>query len=306
MKIQLALIVLLACALSVQTAVFGVYIGNNKEDFSSFEDFFGWRIEAVLAYTGGNDWQDANPGWQISSKWLGGTGRDLLWSIPMTPDDGGVEAFREVATGVRNKTYKDWARQILESRSDDDRSIYVRTTWEVGGEWFPWTKAAEEDPEAFKEAWRQWARSFHSVSSRFKMVWDFTADRGQVEQWYPGDEAVDVISQDIYWNPQWQGDDPVEAFKQSVSGYSRGLAWMTDFAAQHNKPMAISEWSPGDRPGGDVWIKEFSQWVLSHNVVYTTYWAGGEKSGYNGTLSEGPVLEALREFAVKCGCKPLP
>gem|GEM_PF-185525 len=286
--------------------LFGVYTGNDKKEFFSFEGAFGRRIEAVLAYTGDRNWQDANPGWQLSPRWLAGTGRELLWSIPMIPNDEVVQTSREAANGAHNETYQSWARQILESRSDDDRPIYVRTTWEVGGEWFYWTEAAKEDPEAFKAAWRQWAQSFHAVSPRFKMVWDFTADRGPVEQWYPGDEAVDVISQDIYWNPQWQGDDPVEAFETSVSGYSRGLAWMAEFATQHDKPMAISEWSPGDRPGAEVWIEQFSQWVHSHNVVYTTYWAGGEGSGYDGTLSEGPVLEALREFAAKCGSRPLP
>lgn len=59
----------------------------------------------------------------------------------------------------------------------------------LAGEWFPWIKPAREDPVAFRKAFGQFAASFHKVSDRFKMVWDFTSDRGPVEQWYPGGQG---------------------------------------------------------------------------------------------------------------------
>ena len=278
-------------------AELGVFIGNRPAALAQFESWLGQPVDAVLGYTGGGSWGDADPGWQLSSGFLGGTGREILWSIPMYPDGGGVGTLREVASGKHNGTYTEWAEKILASRAGDGDPIYVRTTWELGGEWFPWTADAEADPAAYRAAFQQFAKAFHDVSGRFDMVWDFNGDRGEVEQWYPGDGAVDVISQDIYWQSEWAGSDPVKAFEWNATR-GRGLDWMADFAAKHGKPMAISEWGVhGDDAG--PFIKAMKQWIDTHNVVYATFWNEGEGSGYDGTISNGRWPnsgEALREF----------
>ena len=76
---------------------------------------------------------------------------------------------------------------------------------------------------------------------------------------------MDVISQDIYWTPEHQGDDPVAAFEHSVTGYRYGLEWMAQFAAVHRKPMAIPEWGVpvGTKPDGEVaaWVDAFTGWI---------------------------------------------
>ena len=279
-------------------AELGVFIGNRPAALAQFESWLGQPVDAVLGYTGGGSWGDADPGWQLSSGFLGGTGREILWSIPMYPDGGGVGMLREVASGKHNGTYTEWAEKILASRAGDSDPIYVRTTWELGGEWFPWTADAEADPAAYRAAFQQFAKSFHDVSGRFDMVWDFNSDRGEVEQWYPGDQAVDVISQDIYWNPQWTSTDPVAAFDKLANGYPRGLTWMADFAAQHGKPVAISEWSVHGDNAAPL-INAMKDWVATHNIVYVTYWNDDARSGYDGKMSDGRWPNsgaALRDF----------
>ncbi|GAA0584699.1 hypothetical protein GCM10009416_23860 [Craurococcus roseus] len=264
----------------------GVFIGNLPADLKQFEGWLGKPVDGVLGFTGSQSWGDADPGWQLTSGFLGGTGRHINWSIPAWPDSGGVGAMREVANGQHRDKHTDWAQKILASRSGDGDPIYVRTTWELGGEWFPWTGHAKEDPEAYKKAFGQFADAFHDVSPRFKIVWDFVPDRGEVTQWYPGDEAVDVISQDVYWHTQYSGTDPVAAFDRAVNGMSRGLAWVADFAAQHGKPIAISEWGvPGDGYDGAKYIELMQAWMEEHNVVYADYW--NSKSAYDGLLSDG-------------------
>ena len=105
------------------------------------------------------------------------------------------------------------------------------------------------------------------------MVWDFNSDRGPVEQYYPGDDCVDVISQDIYWTEELQGKDPKAAFQRHVHGYSRGLAWMAEFAKARGKPIAISEFGVDPSlAAADVWLGLFADWVKANNVVYVTYW----------------------------------
>lgn len=289
----------------------GVYVGNEAASVKAFEKWLGKPVDAVLAYTSGGskgDWNAPDPGWQIDMKeYLGGSGRPGLWSIPMAPDDGGAAAYREIAKGVHNSLYISWAKKILKSRSGDKGPIYIRTTWELGGEWFPWTQAAKDDPQAYRNAFKQFALAFHSVSRRFQMVWDFTSDRGPVEQWYPGDEAVDAISQDVYWLPEYAGSDADSAFEW-IRNRARGLNWMARFSAQHHKPLAISEWGV---PGADTstldgakFIRLFTRWIATHNVVYATYWDAPETSSYDGKLSDGQpprtsaVLKELYEKGI--------
>jgi len=291
--------------------ILGVYVGNNSAEVKAFESWLGKPVDAVLGYTSYNlaQWEgkesgSGHPGWQISSNlpYLGSSGRRVLWSIPMVPQDAEDPAYmREVARGERNAEFTDWAKTILTSRAGDSEPIYVRTAWEVGGEWFHYTQAAKADPAAFVGAFQQFAQSFHNVSSRFKMVWDFTGDRGAVEQWYPGDVATDVISQDVYWTPENTGSDPTKAFDFAVNGMARGLTWMTNFATTHRKPMAISEWgvpgSNGNMYDGATFIKLMKQWIESHNVAYANYWES--TAAYDGMLRDNDPLataNALRDF----------
>ena len=287
----------------------GVFVGHEASKVGEFENAVGAQAGSVLAYTSGQDWDTPNPEWQLSGEFLGGAGRLINWSIPMTPDNGGAAAMREAASGAHNERYAGWARSILGSRQGDNGPIYVRTAWELGGEWFPWTQAAQEDPEAFKGAFQQFSKAFRGVSNRFQMVWDFNSDRGPVEQWYPGDEAVQVVAQDIYWTKDFQGNDPVAAFEKSVNGYSRGLAWMADFAAEHGKRMAIPEWGAPMDAGQDAatWIGLMHDWMNKHDVAYANYWNDGHGSGYDGgKMSDGgnaDATAALQSLFTACAGK---
>src|SRR5689334_1201681 len=62
-------------------AELGVFIGNEPSALAHFESWLGRPVDAVLGYTNGSSWSAADPSWQISSGGLGGTGREILWSI---------------------------------------------------------------------------------------------------------------------------------------------------------------------------------------------------------------------------------
>ncbi|UYZ62936.1 RICIN domain-containing protein [Hymenobacter weizhouensis] len=287
--------------------ILGVFVGNEPADLAQFNNWLGKPADAVLAYTGERDWSDASPNWILGQ--FGSSGSELLWSVRMFPNgsNNGLNNMREAASGARNSMYQDWARTILNSRSGDSRPIYVRTAWELGGDWFYWTRAAKADPAAFIAAWRNFAQAFYSVSPRFKLVWDFVPDKmgyfGPPENYYPGDEVVDVIAQDVYWHPQWETNDPDQAFDYDLN-YERGLNWMTTFATQHGKPMAIPEWGApggphyerdqngnsvlvwnGDNLNGARYIERMKQWIETHDVVFATYW--NSDADYTGKLSDG-------------------
>jgi hypothetical protein len=118
---------------------------------------------------------------------------------------------------------------------------------------------------------------------------------------------VDVISQDIYRTPEYQGDDPVAAFEHSVSGYPHGLEWMAQFAAVHGKPVAISEWGVpvGTKPDGEVaaWVDAFTDWIEEQNsdgdpgVAYTNYWntAPSDYPQFGCTRSAPSIMSMRRD-----------
>ena len=296
------------------TTQFGVAIdGYSAANVQAFERAIGAPVGTVLGYgSGSGSWADMNPAWLYSQDFLGAAGKPINISMPMAPDSAGVAEYQSIARGEHRGDHQSWARTILDAAPDDNSPIYVRSTWEVPGEWFPWSGVATSDTEAFKGAWRQFSDAFHDVSSRFKMVWDFNADRGPVEQFYPGDEAVDVISTDPYWNSDFQGGEPNAAWAKTTSGYSRGLDWMAEFAAQHNKPMAISEWGvPINDPQitaeeGAAWIGHFRDWVLEQNndgdpgVAYVNWWNVSEAFTHGGRVendADNAVRQALGDMA---------
>jgi hypothetical protein len=298
-------------------AKLGVYVGT-PQGVEQFESWLGRPVQQVLGFAGGKGWSGVDIAGEVASGLHGPPGTKVEWSIPMYPDGGGVAAMREVAAGLHAGDHTRWAQEVLASRAGDTDPIYIRTSWEIGGEWFAWTRDAQQDLEAYKGAFQQFSAAFHNVSGRFKIVWDFNGDRGPIEQYYPGDAAVDVISTDMYWNPQWMGTDPVNAFAWAQTYFSRSLDWMADFAAQHGKPMGISEFGvPGRTNWSPRWDDEASlklgpqtydsatfiqlmkAWVSTHNVEFVNYWNGPPDSGYDGRLSDGdpaPAASALRDF----------
>ena len=218
---------------------------------------------------------------------LGDTRRYLFWSIMMITDNAGVGGYRSVAKGERRALHEQIGRDLIEYHNglgDTTGPIYVRSTWEVPGEWFGWNVAATQDPEAFKGAWREFAAALHRVSPRLKTVWDFNSDRGEIEYLYPGDEACDVISQDIYWIHDLQGTDPVKAFHKSRHGYSRGLQWHLEWCRAKRKPMAIAEYGiklngiDESRLDCTTWFKEFFAFIDEVNadpnvgMAFVTWW----------------------------------
>ena len=56
----------------------------------------------------------------------------------------GVNWYREVARGERNALYDQMGRDLMlyHDRIGDTGPIYVRSIWEIPGDWFAWNVAA--------------------------------------------------------------------------------------------------------------------------------------------------------------------
>ena len=75
--------------------------------------------------------------------------------------------------------------------------VIWRPFHEASGGWFWW---GARGPEPFKLAWRTMFDRFTRHHELNNLIWCFnpTEKRGALENWYPGDDVVDMISLDVY------------------------------------------------------------------------------------------------------------
>lgn len=111
-----------------------------------------------------------------------------------------------------------------------ERPVYLRFGYEVDGAW------NHHDPAEFRDAWLHFrARLLALRADNVVMVWHAAADctgsyRGRaVEEWYPGDEAVDWIALSWFWPGECDYRGPREVLA---------------FARKHGKPLMIAESTP--------------------------------------------------------------
>jgi beta-mannanase len=248
----------------------GVYVGNDTTALADYENWLGRDVDAVHGVVGGANWSDfvSSAAWMTEQLWAN-TDAEILWSVPLLVYDG-TASLSAAASGRYNDYYSTVAATLLESRADDTGAIYIRTGWELNGDWFPW--AAEGHEADYIAAYRQFVDSFRDVSDRFVFEWNvnFSSDGIDPATAYPGDDYVDIVGMDFYWSPDYQGSDPLAAFA-AISQTTYGLQWLEDFAAAHGKPTAYSEWGI-DSDNAALYLEEVKAWFESHDVVYQSYW----------------------------------
>jgi hypothetical protein len=265
-----------------------VYVGNDPDRVASFERWLGREVDGVLGYTGDASWQDydGSVGWAVGV-WSE-IDRRILWSVPLIPRGANLEA---AAAGDYNAHYRQ-AAQTLSGYRPQDAELHIRTGWEFNGDWFPW--AARGKAQAFAGAFRQFVTTFRSVSDRFVFEWNVNVgDVGMnPEDAYPGDDVVDIIGMDFYWNTQWDPSDPVAAW-DSMLNRQWGLRWHQTFAAAHGKRTSYSEWGVMSNQAGP-YIERAMAWFEQHDVVFHTYW--DSNNAFSGMLSNNQYPSAATAY----------
>ncbi len=86
----------------------------------------------------------------------------------------------------------DTIAEQLKVLQDADVPVLFRPLHEASGGWFWWGAAG---PEACKELWKLLYDRLTNVCGLNNLIWVWN---GQSADWYPGDEYVDIIGEDIY------------------------------------------------------------------------------------------------------------
>jgi len=265
-----------------------VYEGNSLSNIAAYESWIGRSDFYVYSATGYANWNDYNSSlsWLIDTIWSP-SGKKVFWNVPLfTATEGN---YAGAAQGLYNNYYKSQAERIAAFCSDYD-VIYVRTSWEFNGYWFPWTILAgpgenqQQKTQDFINAYRQFVNTFRSVSDKFRFEWNVNIGESfPLETAYPGDEYVDVIGMDVYADNYANISDPVRRFQYTMTR-PYGLIWLRDFARAHNKPIAISEWGVGGKGSGDDahFVESMFRWFNANDTVYQLYWDSNDD--YAGQL----------------------
>jgi glycosyl hydrolase family 26 len=280
---------------SANAAGLGAYVGNDPTRLAQFETWLGRPVDHISAHAGRASWSD----WIGSIKWLTGVwqplNKPIFWTIPLFANGGNLA---EAASGAYNPHYRDAARALASSRPQD-AVIRVRIGEEFNGNWMPWAAAGHE--QEFIAAYRQFVDTFRAVSDRFRFEWNLNVGGTEMDpaKAYPGDQYVDVIGMDFYYDTAWDSRDAVIAWNHMVSR-PFGLKWLEDFAAAHKRPTAYPEWGVNSDTAGP-YIQNAAAWFASHNVLYQNYW--NSDAEFTGSLSDGRYPGAAAAYIASFGPK---
>jgi hypothetical protein len=138
-------------------------------------------------------YHQANPKMGEPSPWMGGVNGTKLsnaeWDSLLTP---GTDLHRAYIAQM------DKIARYLKELRDAGIPILWRPYHEMNGGWFWWGKKTE--PNGFITLWRMLFDHYTNHHQLNNLIWVWSPDKPWhgLEEYYPGDDVVDVISMDIY------------------------------------------------------------------------------------------------------------
>jgi glycosyl hydrolase family 26 len=286
----------------------GVYEGAaDPGAVAEFGRWLGREPSWALDFLQGTTWRTiARPRW-FAERWADSPYR-VVYSVPMLPSSGEA-TLRQGATGAYDDYFAQLARGLVAAGEGD---AVIRLGWEFNGDWFPWSAAGRE--EAFVAFWRHAVDSMRSVDDgSFTFDWSPNAGPNAMDaaDAYPGDDYVDYIGLDVYDATTSASQSP-EARWDTLVNQPFGLAWHSEFAAAHGKPMTFPEWGlwldDAGRGGGDdpYFIEQMWRWTALHDVVYQMYFDYDGTDGVAHELADPSFEQSGQRYRDLFGLVPVP
>lgn len=144
----------------------------------------------------------------------------------------------------------------LKKLADADVTVLFRPLMEAGGAWYWWGESADN----YKWLWQTMVTRFNSYHGLHNLIWVWN---GENPDFYPGDEYVDIISEDVYNS-------------QMDSAQLRFLG--TAYYPAGNKPVALSE--SAVIPDPDALYRDNAKWL------WFSVWRGDYIINSDGSYSE--------------------
>jgi len=295
---------------SVQTATTSggqkrvcVYDHNYISGLPKFAALVGRQtIDCAMVYTGSPDWAGwVNP-WYLHdpdpdlnwAAWVRNSPandrRQLIISQPLIPSGLAGTNWRSLgASGAFNTYAREFAYYLVSGGVGD---AIIRLSWEMN-----YTGnidnigTTRRDAREWVQFWRNTVKAMRSVpGAHFKFVWCINNRYRNIpfSSYYPGDDVVDIIGDDVYDSGVPRGVQRWKTVDLSAGGFQD----LIDFARSHHKPIAIPEWGVGvpnrsNLAGGDDpnYVRGIAQTVADNNVAFQTYFFAHE---WARQLEHGP------------------
>ena len=296
----------------------GFYDGNSSP--AGIETAASWlgsasSVKYAQDFIDATDWSHIENPWQLSN-WQGSP-YQMIWGVPMLPCGApatqcstNVSDYDLVANGGANSYFETLAKNLIGAGFG---SSYIRLGWEFNADWMGWGICNEDGSgltswaSDFVPAYRNIVTSMRSVAgANFKFIWNpidssnASCSGAQLENFYPGNSYVDVVSLDTYddvgsstssdaarWSDLQNGVNagdytavtPDSIGGQSFQGY--GMNWLAAFAKEHNKLAGLPEWglqsTDQDGGGGDdpYFITQIAAWIKAYATGPAIFWNYG-------------------------------
>ncbi len=280
-----------------------VYDHNSISGLAAFATEVGRKIvDCAMVYTGSPDWSgwvdpwflhhpDPDLDWALSVRHSPTNDRrQLIISQPLIP--AGLADTDWRARGAVG-AYDGYARQFAQTLVDDGvGEAIIRLSWEMNGTWNVDSIGSTQTQRAQWVAfWRRTVLAMRSVpGAHFRFVWCINNIYRNIpfNSYYPGDDVVDIIGDDVYDAGVAAGADRWS----TIYGRAGGLRDLVAFARLHRKPISIPEWgiAPQDGAslgGGDdaTYVHNLAEVIATNNTAFQTYFYVGQ---FATQLQRGP------------------
>ncbi len=172
---------------------------------------FCWHWSAPKQYILDGKDENGNPRW-----WGGFYTKNVTYDIAAVMNGADPEGKKQLDADIAGI-----AEQLL-MLQDAGVPVLWRPLHEASGGWFWW---GAQGPEACKQLWIYLYDQLTNVHGCNNLIWVWN---GQAADWYPGDEYVDIIGEDIY--------APAHAYNAQNAKFSELLEY-----AGENKIIALTE-----------------------------------------------------------------
>lgn len=229
-------------------------VGHRPELVMAFEDFFALPpvpAMAVAAYSG------ADP--------------IVSWEPWCWTDDRSPAVMESLRAGALDDYIYRWADEIGEW----GKRTFIRFAHEFNGDWYPWTPACGTPPSAYVDAWRHVRDIFTERHvANVEWIWAPTVpSAGNLADWYPGDEYVDVLGVDGY---NWGTSLPSTSWVDPEQLFGAALDELRAIAA--GKPILIAEVGCAESGGcKSEWIENFMEFLWQQRDVIGFVWFDHDK-----------------------------
>jgi hypothetical protein len=300
----------------------GFYDGNSSP--AGIETAASWlgsasSVKYAQDFIDATDWSHIEDPWQLSN-WQGSP-YEMVWGVPMLPCGApatqcatNAADYNLVADGGADGYYETLAQNLVAAGFG---SSYIRLGWEFNADWMGWGVCNEDGSglaswaSDFVPAFQNIVTSMRSVAgANFKFIWNpidssnSSCPGASLEDFYPGDSYVDVVSLDAYdaigatttdqdrWTDLlngvnaggWTAVAPAAVNGQAFPGY--GLSWLAAFGQEHGKQIGLPEWglvdTGTDGGGGDdaYYMTQMADWIKANASGPVIFWNYG-----GGTLT---------------------